>query len=112
MTVLLSVSSRHGSTAEIAARIGEILDRRAQISVAAATPTDIQSLEGFDACVIGSAVYMGRWLKEARELVHRVSGCRRSLVAAACRCRVALPVAPPVTAKWVDGIHTGMPVLG
>ncbi len=29
----------------------------------------IASLHGFDAVVIGSAIYMGRWLKAARELV-------------------------------------------
>jgi hypothetical protein len=29
---------------------------------------DTKSLDGYDAVILGSAVYMGRWLKEAREL--------------------------------------------
>jgi len=62
--------SRHGSTAEIATRIAAILDRSPQIAVVVAAP-EVDSLEGFDGYVIGSAVCMGRWLTEARELVHQ-----------------------------------------
>ena len=32
------------------------------------------TLDGYDAVIIGSAVYMGRWLSEARDLVDRLSG--------------------------------------
>ena len=74
MRVLVSAASRHGSTTEIATRIAEILGRSQQIAVVVAAPADIDSLDGFDAYVIGSAVYMGRWLTDARELIHRLSG--------------------------------------
>ena len=74
MRVLVSAASRHGSTTEIAARIAEILDPSPQIAVVVAAPAEVDSLEGFDAYVIGSAVYMGHWLTDARDLVHRVSG--------------------------------------
>jgi menaquinone-dependent protoporphyrinogen oxidase len=74
MRVLVSAASRHGSTTEIAARIAEILGRSQQIAVVEAAPADVDSLDGFDAYVIGSAVYMGRWLTDARELIHRLSG--------------------------------------
>ena len=30
---------------------------------------EVDSLDGYDACVIGSAVYVGHWLDPARELV-------------------------------------------
>jgi menaquinone-dependent protoporphyrinogen oxidase len=74
MRVLVSAASRHGSTAEIATRIAEVLGRTPQIAVVVAAPADVASLDGFDAYVIGSAVYMGRWLTDARELIHRMSG--------------------------------------
>jgi menaquinone-dependent protoporphyrinogen oxidase len=38
------------------------------------TPTpveDVATLEGFDAVVVGSSIYTGRWLKPAKELVER-----------------------------------------
>jgi len=34
-------------------------------------PKQIQAVDGFDAVVLGSAVYAGHWLKPARELVDR-----------------------------------------
>jgi menaquinone-dependent protoporphyrinogen oxidase len=74
MRVLVSAASRHGSTTEIATRLAEILGRSPQIAVVVAAPADVDSLCGFDAYVIGSAVYMGRWLTDARELIDRVSG--------------------------------------
>jgi menaquinone-dependent protoporphyrinogen oxidase len=57
---------------EIATRIAEILGRSPQIAVVVTVPAEIDSLDGFDAYVIGSAVYMGHLLMDARELVQRV----------------------------------------
>ena len=34
-------------------------------------PADVGSLDGYDAVIIGSAVYMGHWLDTAKELVNR-----------------------------------------
>jgi menaquinone-dependent protoporphyrinogen oxidase len=34
-------------------------------------PGDVRSLDGYDAVIIGSAVYMGHWLDPAKELVNR-----------------------------------------
>lgn len=71
-TVLIAVASRHGSTAEIAGRIG----RRLREELPTPTwhvhveDTDvIDTIEGYDAVVLGSAVYLGRWLKSARQLL-------------------------------------------
>jgi menaquinone-dependent protoporphyrinogen oxidase len=68
--ILVACASRHGSTAEIAAEIADVLRR--DIPGAAVDLRDaVQAGEvaGYDAAVIGSAVYMGRWLPAARDLV-------------------------------------------
>ena len=69
-TVLVAVASRHGATASIAEEIASVLRRElpeAQVEVRdAADPGD---LTRFDAVLVGSAIYMGRWLPAARHLV-------------------------------------------
>ncbi|MFI6257005.1 flavodoxin domain-containing protein [Micromonospora zamorensis] len=74
MKILVAAASRHGSTAEIASHIATAL-RGALPSdsvdvVAAAEVTDVTS---YDAMVLGSAVYMGRWLEEARSAAARIT---------------------------------------
>ena len=65
MRVLVTAASRHESTQEIAAAIAEGLIGRGVDSIA--VPTDeVKALDGFDAVVLGSAVYTGRWLGDAR----------------------------------------------
>jgi menaquinone-dependent protoporphyrinogen oxidase len=61
-------ASRHGGTAGIAERIGEILHSEgSEVEVAdAARQPDPRD---FDAYVIGSGVYMGSWLKEGVEFL-------------------------------------------
>lgn len=74
MRVLVSAASRHGATAEIAQRIGATLGRSLREAHVDATvevrpAEEVTSLDGYDAVVLGSAVYMGRWLEPARRLV-------------------------------------------
>jgi len=68
--ILVACATRHGSTAEIAAEIADVLRRNVPGAVVdlrdAATAGEVA---GYDAAVIGSAVYMGRWLPTARDLV-------------------------------------------
>ena len=68
--VLISAASRHGATAEIAQAIGQALSEQG-LTVAVIPPADVGSLDGYDAVIIGSAVYMGHWLDPAKELVNR-----------------------------------------
>lgn len=69
MTVLITYASRHGSTAEIAERIGAGL--RAGGHHPLVVPVAIAPDPGeFEAVIVGSAVYMGRWMKEATEFMH------------------------------------------
>jgi menaquinone-dependent protoporphyrinogen oxidase len=66
--VLVTAASRHGATHEIATAIAAGLARRG--AEAEARPAEeLDSLDGYDAYVIGSAVYVGHWLDPARELV-------------------------------------------
>ena len=66
MNVIIVVGSKHGSTRSIAEAVGDQL-RTAGLDV---TIVDADaaavSVDGYDAAVIGSAVYVGRWTKSAR----------------------------------------------
>jgi menaquinone-dependent protoporphyrinogen oxidase len=76
MNVLITAATRHGSTMEIARIIGGILEDRG-IDTDIVEPDSVSSLADYDGVVIGSAVYMGRWLEPARELIER---CGRDFV--------------------------------
>lgn len=68
MRVLLAVASKHGSTQGIARTIAvELLGAGFDVEIYDAESAP--GTGGFDAAVIGSAVYMGRWMAEAREYV-------------------------------------------
>ncbi|HEY2130169.1 MAG TPA: flavodoxin domain-containing protein [Streptosporangiaceae bacterium] len=68
--VLVSAASRHGATAEIAQAIGQALAEQG-LTVTVIPPGEVRNLDGYDAVIIGSAVYMGHWLDSAKELVNR-----------------------------------------
>ena len=65
MRVLVAVASKHGATEEIAATIGRALDVRG-LDVDVRTVDDVAGLAPYEAVVLGSAVYMGKWLEPAR----------------------------------------------
>jgi menaquinone-dependent protoporphyrinogen oxidase len=70
MNVLVVYGSKHGATKGIAERIAVQL--QAQGQPAAARPVEaVGDLDGYDAFVIGSAVYGGHWTEEATEFVRR-----------------------------------------
>jgi len=68
MRVLVTAASRHGATHEIADAIAAGLKRRG-VDAEARHTEDLASADGYDAYVLGSAVYVGRWLDTARDLV-------------------------------------------
>jgi menaquinone-dependent protoporphyrinogen oxidase len=70
MHILVTVASRHGATTEIGMAIADEL-RRASHEVDVRDPADVASLDGYDAVVLGSAVYAGRWLESARRFSER-----------------------------------------
>jgi menaquinone-dependent protoporphyrinogen oxidase len=68
--VLVTASTRYGATTGIARAIGEELARRNLTAVVLA-PEEVGSIEGYDAVILGSAVYGGHWLEPAKALVSR-----------------------------------------
>ena len=70
MAVLVAFASKHGATREIARRIAQTLAAAGQPAQARPV-TAAGDLAGYGAFVIGSAVYMGHWQKEAAEFVRR-----------------------------------------
>ena len=71
MKVLIAVASKYGATAEIGADIAKVLGDRGHV-VMRTMPEEVDSLNGYDAVIVGSAVYMGHWMPQARELIDRV----------------------------------------
>jgi menaquinone-dependent protoporphyrinogen oxidase len=64
MKLLVTYASKYGSTAEIAEVIGgELRKRGYEVEVKSVDEAD--SLVGYDAFVIGSALYAGGWMKSA-----------------------------------------------
>jgi menaquinone-dependent protoporphyrinogen oxidase len=68
MTVLVAFASKHGATAEIAQAIGEVLESQG-VAVEVRRMEEIDSVMPYDALVLGSAIYMGNWLRVARDFV-------------------------------------------
>jgi menaquinone-dependent protoporphyrinogen oxidase len=64
--ILVTYASKHGSTEGIARRIADRLTATGR--PAEAHPVNsVEGLEGYDAVILGSAVYAGSWMKEAVE---------------------------------------------
>ena len=70
MKVLVSAASKYGATSEIAQAVADVLAERG-CEVTVIPPPEVGGVGEFDAVVLGSAVYMGRWMKPARELAQR-----------------------------------------
>jgi len=68
MKTLVAVASKHGSTMEIGERIAAIL-RESKVDVEVQSIEQTKSIAGYDAAIIGSGVYMGRWLGAGRDFV-------------------------------------------
>src|SRR5512142_2214508 len=64
MRVLVAYASRYGATAEIAARIADRI-RQAGPETDCVSVSDAPLVASYDAFVVGSAVYLGSWEKEA-----------------------------------------------
>ena len=77
MQVLVTAATKHGATEEIAYWIGDVL-RAAGLGAVVRQPDDVDTLDGFDAVVLGSGVYAGKWLGEATKLVDRLGPELRS----------------------------------
>ena len=63
MKILVAYASAHGSTKEVAEFIGRIL-RAYSADVTVSNVTDVQTVDEYDACVLGSAIHASLWLQE------------------------------------------------
>ena len=70
MKVLICAASKYGATSEIVQAVADVLAGRG-CEVTVLPPQEVGTVEEFDAVVLGSAVYMGQWMKPARELAER-----------------------------------------
>lgn len=70
--ILVSAGSKHGSTREISERIGAVLAGMGH-DVDVVDPDRVEDLDGYEAVVLGSAVYAGRWMPAAIDLAHRIA---------------------------------------
>ena len=70
MRVLVAYGSRYGSTEGIARKIAEKLQACGH-DASAVRAKDVLDTGGYDAFVIGSAVYMGAWMKDVSEFARR-----------------------------------------
>lgn len=70
--ILVSAGSKHGATHEIAGRIGEVLAEEGY-EVTVAPAEQVRDVAGYDAVVLGSAVYAGHWVAAAKDLADIVA---------------------------------------
>jgi menaquinone-dependent protoporphyrinogen oxidase len=68
MKVLVTAASKHGSTRELAETIARVLEGHG-LSAELVDMDEVDDLSGYDAYVVGSGIYMGNWLKEARRFI-------------------------------------------
>lgn len=75
MRILVSTASKHGSTGEVATRIAETLRAGlpTETVVDVLPAAEAGEATSYDAVELGSAVYMGRWLADARLLAERIA---------------------------------------
>jgi len=76
-TVLVCYATRYGSTGEIASIIADELQKHHH-TTRVSPISEIIEIEPADAVVIGSPVYMGKWLAEAREFVRKFQDTLRT----------------------------------
>ena len=64
--MLVTYATKHGATAEIAMKIGDVLSKNIP-SVDVIPIHEVKDIAVYEAIIVGSAVYVGRWRKEARQ---------------------------------------------
>jgi menaquinone-dependent protoporphyrinogen oxidase len=73
MTILVTCASKHGATAEIAEALGRDLCAHGH-DVEVKRAEEVDGVGEYDAVVLGSALYMGRWLPAATALADVYAG--------------------------------------
>lgn len=68
--VLVAYGTTNGSTARIAETVADVL-RKEGLTVEALPARSVDSVEAYDAVVVGGGLYAGRWHRDARRFVRR-----------------------------------------
>lgn len=68
MDVLVTAASKHGATREIAEEVARVLDEHG-VTTELLDIDDVTDLSGYDAYIVGSGIYLGNWLKNARRFL-------------------------------------------
>ena len=66
--ILITFSSKYGSTAEIAGKINEII-LEAGFETSLLPVDQVKNVSEYKAVILGSAVYIGRWRKKAKKFL-------------------------------------------
>jgi len=66
--ILVAYATRYGSTASVAEAVGEVLCRLGH-EVDVRLAKNVRDVSSYQAAIIGSAIYAGKWMNEATELV-------------------------------------------
>lgn len=69
-TVLVAYATKRGSTREVAADVARVI-RQSGAEVEISPARDVKKLDRYQAVVLGGALYMGRWHKDARGMLKR-----------------------------------------
>jgi menaquinone-dependent protoporphyrinogen oxidase len=70
MKILITVASKHGSTREIGEAIAEEL-RGSGLETDLLDASEVDSLDGYNAIILGSGIYAGSWLPEAKYFIEQ-----------------------------------------
>jgi menaquinone-dependent protoporphyrinogen oxidase len=70
MRTLVAYATKRGSTSEVAAAIAEAFAERG-LDVDLRAAGEVEDLHGYDAVVLGGALYVGRWHADARDFLRR-----------------------------------------
>jgi menaquinone-dependent protoporphyrinogen oxidase len=68
---LSAYASKHGSTHEVAEQVADVL-RAGGLDVDVRAASSVEDVDAYDAVVIGGALYMGHWHRDARRLLNRL----------------------------------------
>ena len=68
--ILVTYATKYGATEEIAEKIGEVL-RQAELPTDVVLVDRVHDLTPYKAVILGSAVYIGKWRKEAVEFLKK-----------------------------------------
>ena len=64
--VLIAYGTKYGATAEIGREIGNVIRENGH-SVDVKQANEVRTIDPYDAVIIGSALYMGMWIKDAKK---------------------------------------------